>query len=294
MGPAFAPSLAACVAAPASHWIGGPPRRACRRRSAPLRAPVARASALALAPTPEAVRAAADEVDQLYGDAEDENQEYHRWRMAQDDIEESRAGLLQDMHASELVFGEFDLHLLGAALRFACGALGEAASGDARRTFVDVGSGYGRCVLAGASMLGDDWSCCGIEIVPGMVEYSSQMLAEARARPEFPWSSRVRFVAGDYSAAGGEAERALAAADVVFCFATTWPSGGTPYLTTASSVLGRRMRHGAIVMTADKQLAREELGRDGARFELLHHIDGKNQCVGESTVYVHRLCRPQL
>lgn len=246
-----------------------------------------RCTCSAMAPSRAVVPQVVKTIHELYGDAEDENIEFHRWNMAQGAIEES--GLRQQMHSTELTYGEFSLDFFGKSLCTAIEYLGDDTRGDLK--FVDIGSGFGRLAHFAACFLGEQWTTTGLEIVPGMVEYASEVRVEALALAGVSWPSRLKFVLGDYSETGGEAEKTLQEANILFCFCTTWPSGGTPFLTTVSFVLGQRLTPGSIVMTVDKQLATEPLGPDGSQFELLNQVDGENRCVGESTVYFYRFRR---
>ncbi len=211
----------------------------------------------------------------IYGDDGDGNSEYERWSQARDDIESS--GLLKKTHSQELTYGEFDLRLLSRALAL---GLEHLPAAPAPRTFVDIGSGYGRAAHGAAALLGDDWGVVGLEIVPAMHDFAG--------RVEAPWASRTSFVLGDYAEEGGAAEDALTRADFCFAFATTWPSAGTPYLAGLTRVLGDRLCDGAVAMTADKQLVQEELGPGGERFEEVARVDGPNRCCGDSTVFVYK------
>jgi hypothetical protein len=140
-------------------------------------------------------------------------------------------------------------------------------------------------VLAAAEML-PLWHSVGIEIVPGLHEHASEVILSA----DLDASRRCTFILGDYAEDGGSAEKALTGASLVFCFATTWPTPGKmPYLSTLSSVLGRRLRHGAVVITVDKQLATDVLGPSGERFVLAAELTGPNRATGDSNVFVYTL-----
>jgi hypothetical protein len=139
-------------------------------------------------------------------------------------------------------------------------------------------------VLAAAEML-PLWQAVGIEIVPGLHESALDTHRSARADTAY----RSSFVLGDYADEGGLAERALAGASLVFCFATTWPTGKSPYLPTLSSVLGCRLRRGSVVITVDKQISPDVLGPSGKHFRQVAMITGPNRATGDSNVFVYTL-----
>lgn len=236
----------------------------------------------------EAIRS----VDKLYGDADDENMPYHRWVSAQAAIAQSN--LRYKMHSDALVYGEFDLAFFGNAIKIASGLqqrqdIWSGSEPDSFK-FVDIGSGYGRLVHAAAYML-PGWECVGIEIIPDMVATSMKFSEQETSEEESQTSrqSKIRFVHGDYTDPCATVQEVLRKARIVFCFATTWPSGSTPYLNTLSAVLGRYLHPGAIVMTVDKQLAPEPVGCNGEKFTLRREIEGSNPATGQSTLYIYEL-----
>jgi Histone methylation protein DOT1 len=253
-----------------------------------------------MSPTGRTVEAVLKAVDKLYGDDEDENMDYHRWVSARAFIDQS--GLSKAMHINALTYGEFDLHLFARSLKYTHAVLREdqdkghignsvsllASNGQ----FVDIGSGYGRICMAAAGIL-QGWKAIGIEIVKGLTEAADELRTEAEVLGSCcPWAQNVNFINSDYTEAGGAAEVAISTATIVFCFATTWPSGGTPYLGELSGVLGRLLRNGSFVITVDKQLVTDEdVGAHGARFHHLHNLTGSNRSTGESTAHIYRLMR---
>lgn len=124
----------------------------------------------------------------------------------------------------------------------------------------------------------------GIEVLPLLHAYAEEKhgaLCAARALAPAPCA----FVLGDF-ASEPAALAAIASADAVFAFATTWDSCDG-VLTTLSFTLARHLAVGAFAITVDKLLP--ELPAAGRRFRLLERFDGPNEATGESTVYVYRL-----
>jgi Histone methylation protein DOT1 len=251
-------------------------------------------------PAGRTVEAVLTAVDKLYGDDEDENMDYHRWVSARALIDQS--GLSKAMHLNALTYGEFDLHLFAKSLKYThvileedheeeCTENSSRPSGS-NGVFVDIGSGYGRICMAAAGIL-EGWNTVGIEIVQGLVESADELRTEAQALGCCSsWAQNVKFIHSDYTEIGGAAEVAISSATIVFCFATTWPSGGTPYLGGLSGVLGRLLRNGSFVITVDKQLVTDQdVDAHGARFHYLHSLTGSNRSTEESTTYIYRLNR---
>jgi hypothetical protein len=238
-------------------------------------------------------------VDKLYGDDNDENMDYHRWASARTIIDES--GLAKSMHLNALTYGEFDLRLFAESLQYIRTALCDERGGERGArfeeftgggNFVDIGCGYGRICMTAAGFLAG-WSATGIEIVHGLQVAAEEVRVEAEEMDTVcPWARNVKYIHSDYTETGGAAEEAIREADIVFCFATTWPSGGTPFLGELSGVLGRLLRSGSYVITVDKQLVTDEdVDGRGARFCRVHDLTGANRSTGESTAYIYRLLR---
>lgn len=229
--------------------------------------------------------------DEIFGDNEDEYMHYHRWCKAQEAV--ARSDLKNEMDADALVYGEFDLQFFGKALKIACELLpgrAPAESHCARPRFVDIGSGLGRIVQAASLML-PQWDCIGIEIVPDLVRAAEEMceIGHGIGMANSARKGSRKFIHGDYSDPSCDVKDALQGAEIVFCFATTWPSAGTPYLNTLTAVLGQLVSPQAVVMTVDKQLASDELDESKRKFVLRTQFDGANLATGQSTLYMYQL-----
>ena len=187
-----------------------------------------------------------------------------------------RPGLIGgDAVDSSLTYGEYDLDHF-------CALVDRALDGKADATFVDVGSGVGRLVLAAAEIWPQLTRCAGIERVSELHRIAVE--ATERHRDAVPALARCSFFCGDAAEAltpGGP----LGDADVLFAYSSTWPAQGD-LLTDFSAVCGR-LRVGTRVVTTDRRLCSVE----GAwQFELLDTITGPNrETGGESIGFVHEV-----
>lgn len=189
-----------------------------------------------------------------------------------------RPGLIGgDTVDSSLTYGEYDLDHFCALVDRALDAKADRAV-----TFVDVGSGVGRLVLAAAELWPQLTRCVGIE----RVEELHRVAVEAAEshRDAVPALARCSFFCCDAAEAltpGGP----LADADVLFAYSSTWPAQGD-LLTEFSAVCGR-LRVGTRIVTTDRRLCSAE----GAwRFELLDTITGPNRETGGTSIgFVHEV-----
>mmetsp|Transcript_36492 Transcript_36492/g.145880 ORF Transcript_36492/g.145880 Transcript_36492/m.145880 type:complete len:200 (+) Transcript_36492:2096-2695(+) len=148
----------------------------------------------------------ADVLTEIFGTRSDA---FDRKGIAMDDA--GRRGRSKDLN---LTYGEYDLDLFTKLLDRASPAQGD--------TFLDLGSGCGRLVLA-AWMLYDHWKrCFGVEIVDPLHKESIAKYGDLRehlASLEVPCpTASVDFIMGDLN------ETDFSEADVVFCYSTTWDS----------------------------------------------------------------------
>ena len=150
----------------------------------------------------------------------------------------------------ELTYGEMDLSFFVALLRRLNPARGAR--------FVDLGSGRGQLVLAAAKMY--PWDLCtGIEIMPEVYEIGQGALAVARASQAN--ISRCEFFKADIY----NFTQPLARADVVFAYATCFPTSDGRTLARLSRVLADNLRDGATVITVNKRSARPRRRRSPPR-----------------------------
>ena len=177
---------------------------------------------------------------------------------------------------SSLTYGEYDLGHFAALVDRALDGKGQHG-----RTFVDVGSGCGRLVFAAAALWPALACVAGVE----RIEEMHEMALAACERVTLPEPPTRRFFHGDVAhllGAGG----ALADADVLFAYSSTWAGVGD-VLTDFSATCGTLLRVGARVVTTDKRLVDDE----GWSFELLEAIQGQNRETGGSVGYVHEVTR---
>ena len=169
-----------------------------------------------------------------------------------------------------LTYGEFDLDGFFELLRAAAPREGE--------TFVDVGSGCGRLVLAAS------------ELWPALARVSGvESVAELHALAAAASSAAPRAV-DFYCADAHDALRAdgpLGDASLVFAYTSTWPSFGDE-LTDFSVTCGTRLQSGTRVVTTDKRLS-----NDGPwEVRLLDALEGVNaETGGDSVGYVQEVVR---
>ena len=188
--------------------------------------------------------------------------------------------------AKELTYGEFDLRGFLALLDEA-----DPQPGD---SFVDVGSGCGRLVLA-AALAHPSWaSATGVELLEHLHESAvadhDRLVALLKTEPSIGLAP-CRFVCGE---ATEHVPKLLATSDstgsaaVVFVYATCWPGAG-PYLPALSHTLASSIPVGSRVITVDKQLVEEDEEGGAWSFSLLSQRQMSNYNTYESTAYVYRL-----
>ena len=229
----------------------------------------------------------ADVIDSLFGS------ESSRQAFARQSVSE---GIVAERYSSsrkvELTYGEFSLPFFFALLQDAGPRAGER--------FVDVGSGCGRLVLAAA--LWHEWvTASGIEVLQEL--HTDAVAAHARlsafvddepsiglapcqfvcgeADAELPALLRGGSGGGGGGGSGGEASTCVA-----FVYATCWPGVG-PYLPALSETLANHLPAGSRVITVDKQLVSDEMGRWS--FQLLSRRELPNYNTGQSEGFVYAL-----
>lgn len=215
-------------------------------------------------------------IDEAYGDAHNAHMSTNRCIAAR--REGVQTGLLAEL-GQKLVYGDMDLQLLSRALQRI-----ELRDGD---SFVDVGSGYGRAVIAAACLYAGRngvriANSCGLEILPSLHECAVQKygeIAETLGGDLAP----CEFVLGDFYK-NERAVQIVEQADCVFAFATTWDSVDD-VLTTLAEYFVEHVKIGAYVLTVDKMLPTQ--GRNGKKFRFIEAIDGENEATGESTVHIY-------
>ena len=187
-----------------------------------------------------------------------------------------------------LTYGEFDLDDFFELLRAAAPREGE--------TFVDVGSGCGRLVLAAA--LVHNWrACVGIEMLGDLHELATKSHTKLVAA-----SADLGLQLAPCELVCDEADSALPralrgggddAAAVVFVYATCWPSVG-PHLTALSETLAGALPEGSRVITVDKQLVSDDAsggGGGGFAFDELASFTLKNYNTHQSSAWVYAFRR---
>mmetsp|Transcript_55306 Transcript_55306/g.130781 ORF Transcript_55306/g.130781 Transcript_55306/m.130781 type:complete len:224 (-) Transcript_55306:66-737(-) len=142
-------------------------------------------------------------------------------------------------------------------------------------TFLDLGSGAGRLVLAAAAM-DSPWKLCrGVELLGSLHALAEVKLAAGRAMPGF-LQSEVLLEHTGWDAPTLD----LSTVDVAFAY-TTCIAQHEGVLTGLTAALSDKLRAGCIVVTTDYQL--------GVGFEQLEIIEGENLGVGDtSTAYLAR------
>lgn len=201
-----------------------------------------------------------------------------------------------------LTYGEFDLDFFLKLLD-----LYDPGPGS---SFVDLGSGSGRCALAAALHKPQWQECTGVELLPELTKFAtavhSDLLASAAAYGAVSSSSSansgsstgkggssrtssrrsmapVTFITSDFCAAALQ----LSSYDLCFAYSTMFPADSRLglYMEQLSRALAHKLKPGATVITVDKCLC----AADG--FELLHVHEGANEETEESTAYVYRFSK---
>ena len=193
---------------------------------------------------------------------------------------------------TSLTYGEYDLEFFAQLIEATIDGLDRDVSRDVDRdidlTFMDIGSGVGRLVLAAATLWPHRFSkCSGVEMVADLHTLAS----EAGRRAESQLTPRVKFVCADAAHALNRHFGELAGgADVVFAYSSTWPAEGD-VLTEFSELCGTCLPVGTRIITTDRRL--QLRAEDGSwRFDLLGHYEGRNaETGGTSIAYVQRVAK---
>ena len=167
--------------------------------------------------------------------------------------------------------GEFDLNLFTMSMDRALD--GRHAEG---RTFVDVGSGCGRLVLAAAVL----WPSLGCVAGVEQMRELHQIALKASTAVELPEPPLRRFICGD--AADALADELCP--DFVFAYSSAFAGFGDE-LTEFSAVCGTHLMPGTRVVTTDKRLRNSECWS----FALLDAIEGPNRETCGSIAYVYEV-----
>lgn len=171
-----------------------------------------------------------------------------------------------------LTYGEYDICLFASLVDRALCARSDGAAGA---TFVDVGSGCGRLVLAASVLWPSLARCAGVERVAQLHQLAIEAIGSADGVLGAPCS----FYCGDAATYLGERGE-LAQADVLFAYSSTWPSEGE-LLSDFSATCGTHLRRGALVVTTDKKLA----SVPGLwNFRLVDKVEGFNRETGGNSV----------
>lgn len=177
---------------------------------------------------------------------------------------------------SSLTYGEYNLDFFAECMECAL----EGLQNPARQlSFVDVGSGVGRLVLASSLLWPERFACCaGVEKVSELHELACD--AEARMHVSMPHGAPPRkFICGDAADVLTE-DGPLADADLLFAYSSTWPSEGDE-LSDFSVVCGTHLREGTRVITTDRRLCTVE----GLwRFDVLATLEGPNRETGGTSI----------
>jgi predicted RNA methylase len=183
-----------------------------------------------------------------------------------------------------MVYGEFDVSFFARLLELAAPVPGE--------TFVDLGSGVGRLVIAAALLYPRTWrNCQGVELSAPLHDAAIAARVCFEQLTPRPPIADCEFTCASVLDAGAGAD-ALAAADVCFSYAVTWASG--PEHDQLVRMLARHLPSGARVISVDLPLSAEAAASEDAQFELLHRVQGANEETGDQTVgFVYKLHRGQ-
>lgn len=209
----------------------------------------------------------------------DESDGYARWCAAKKVATDTATDTSDLTNSAELTYGEIDIHLIETALRRA-----GVNDGD---HLVDIGSGYGRAVLAATLLFPQLEKLTGIELLgplhAGAVEYESLLRSSGVLHKNAAGSDiDISWVCDDYRS--DDSQRILMTADLALCFATTWGDLSKLKLANLSEILAKNMKNGSRAVIVDKQLCES----DG--WELLDEFDCFNTDTAESRVCVYKLC----
>jgi hypothetical protein len=138
----------------------------------------------------------------------------------------------------ELTYGEMDLSFFIALLR--------RLNPSSHSKFVDLGSGRGQLVLAAAKLF--PWSLCtGIEIMPEVFEIGQGALEVAQKSGNY--LSPCEFFNADIY----NFTEPLVDANVVFAYATCFPTSDGETLSRLSQILTEHVRRDSIIITVNKR-----------------------------------------
>mmetsp|Transcript_17702 Transcript_17702/g.35557 ORF Transcript_17702/g.35557 Transcript_17702/m.35557 type:complete len:269 (+) Transcript_17702:1113-1919(+) len=172
-----------------------------------------------------------------------------------------------------MTYGEFDLDFFAKLL--------ECANPQSGETFVDVGSGAGRLVLAAALLHPSKWANChGVELSSPLHD------AAIAARYEFenikqdkPHIAPCQYTLS--SCMEGEGLQAIKMANVAFSYAVTWANDETHGKLVRALA---ELPDGARVISIDLPLKNDMVTNEGVSFELVAKEVGANEETGEDTV----------
>ena len=210
----------------------------------------------------------------------DESDGYARWcaarKVATDTADLNTTPNNNLNNGIDLTYGEIDIHLIDTALR-------RARVNDAHH-LVDIGSGYGRALLAAALLFPHLDKLTGIELLGplhrGSIEYE-RLLRYSGGDNKINEDVDISWVCDDYR--GEKAQSVLQTADLALCFATTWGDPSRLKVTELSRKLANNMAQGSRAVIVDKQLCES----DG--WQLVDEFDSINKDTAESTVCVYQL-----
>ncbi|KAA8494433.1 hypothetical protein FVE85_2674 [Porphyridium purpureum] len=175
-----------------------------------------------------------------------------------------------------MTYGELDLLLFVRILR----RVMQNHSQPVR--MLDIGSGSGRLVLAARLLYPESIAVVGVEILSALHQDALTRLQSAEQFATGGTES-LPMAPGELRLIDYRAMEDLSSFNVVWCYATTWPSAG-PFLAELSGMLGKALKSGASVVTIDKRLIEgAEIG-----FILEDELEGSNRDTGRSTAYIYR------
>lgn len=182
--------------------------------------------------------------------------------------------------AKELTYGEFDLAGFLSLLQVANPRGGE--------TFIDLGSGCGRLVLAAA--LSHRWEQAnGVELLESLHQSAigarDRLVSAIHGQPGVALAP-CEFICAEADDVLPALLSALPSTAVVFVYATCWPGVG-PYLPQLTAMLAEHLPIGSRVITVDKQLVEAEDQR--WRFDRCFDESLANYNTGRSDAFVYRL-----
>ena len=181
-----------------------------------------------------------------------------------------------------MVYGEFDLSFFADLLDIADPQPGE--------TFLDIGSGAGRLVLAAALHRPNTWANChGIELSSPLhdaaiaARYAFENLDEP-----LPPIAPCQYTLSDCME--GPGIDAMGTADVAFSYAVTWANDETHSKLVRK--IAKELPSGARVISIDLPFSEDIVASEGARLDLVGSMVGYNEETGKETVgFVYKLLR---